>query len=226
MRVSRRAFLKASGLAFSAALLPPTPPDEAPRPIFDLGRTTRTINVYDRPSFQADVVVLVGADTVFKIYSTVLSQEASYNPAWYQVRRGYVYSGHVQPVRWQLQTPSLEAPAEGFLGEITVPYSISKTWRNANAAWVYRLYYGTTYWMAAAEKDEEGRIWYQVYDERLGQYSWVVGEHVRRVSKEEVAPLSPNVRDKRIEINLEKQTFQCFENGAKVLDTLCSTGIY
>jgi hypothetical protein len=34
------------------------------------------------------------------------------------------------------------------------------------------------------------------------------------------------VHNKRIEINLERQTFQCFEGDAMVLDTLCSTGIF
>ncbi len=51
---------------------------------------------------------------------------------------------------------------------------------------------------------------------------------VRRVTAEEMAPLSPEVAAdrKRIEVDLAKQTFQCFEDDVKVVDILCSTGPY
>jgi len=45
------------------------------------------------------------------------------------------------------------------------------------------------------------------------------------VPGDELTPLAPNA-DKRIEVNLEKQTFECFEDGRRVLATLCSTGPY
>jgi lipoprotein-anchoring transpeptidase ErfK/SrfK len=182
--------------------------------------------VYDRPSLDAGRVSLITADTVFNIYGAVLSDDVSYNRHWLQVRRGYVYSGQVQPVRWQLQTPGLDVSADGFLGEVTVPYTISKTGPHANYASVYRLYYQTTHWVKGAKVGEDGAIWYKVFDDRLQQYSWAQGEHLRQVPAEELTPLAPEVQNKRIEINLEQQTFQCFEGDVKVLDTLCSTGVF
>jgi hypothetical protein len=226
MRFSRRDFLKLSGLSLASALLPPALPDEALRPTGLMGRAIRGVNIYERPSLSAGVVALITAETVFNIYGTVLSNDEHYNRTWYQVRRGFVYSGQVQPVRWELQTPSLDVPDSGCLGEITVPYTLSKTGPNPDYATVYRFYYSTTHWITNAKKDPEGAVWYEAYDERLNRSSWIRGEHVRRVTAEEVAPLSPEAADKRIEVNLAKQTFQCFENDVKVLDVLCSTGPY
>lgn len=228
MKFSRRAFLKLSGLSVTAALLPPAPPDEAPRAVEQLGRAIKGLYIYERPSLTAKTVALLSAETVFNIFASVLSDDEHYNRTWYQTRRGFVYSGQVQPVRWGLQTPSLDTPRDGFLGEITVPYTIAKTGPNANYASVARFYYSTTYWITQAKTDPDGAVWYEALDERFNQSSWILGEHVRRVTAEEVAPLSPEIpaERKRIEIDLAQQTFQCFENDAKVLDVLCATGPY
>jgi lipoprotein-anchoring transpeptidase ErfK/SrfK len=228
VKFSRRDFLKLSGLSLTSALLPPAPPDEAPRAVERLGRAIKGLHIYERPSLTAKTVALITAETVFNIYATVLSDDESYNRTWYQVRRGFVYSGQVQPVRWQWQTPSLDVPADGVLGEITVPYTISKTGPNANFASVARFYYSTTHWIVSAKADPDGVIWYEAFDERLNQSSWLKAEHVHRVTEAEIAPISPDVpgERKRIEVDLAKQTFQCFENGVKLLDILCSTGPY
>src|SRR5262249_34704837 len=105
MKFSRRDFLRFSGLALGAALLPPIPPDESPRHVQTLGRTVKGIFVYDRPTLKGATVGVLNADTVCNIYATVSSPDGGYNPRWYQVQQGFVYSGSVQPVRWQLQTP-------------------------------------------------------------------------------------------------------------------------
>lgn len=225
--ISRRDFLKISGLALAGVYLPPPPPEEAPRQIRSLGRATKTIYVYAQPSPSAKPVHLVEADTVLNLYGSVESADEHYNRVWHAVQRGYVYAGHVQPVRWDRQVPSPHVPTGGFLGEITVPYTIARNSPAAEAPATYRFYYETTYWFTAAEKDETGQIWYRAQDERQEQQPhWVLGQHVRRVTAQELAPLSPDVQNKRIEINLKTQTFQCFEDDLPVLDTLCSTGIY
>jgi hypothetical protein len=226
MILSRRKFLQLSGLSLAAALLPPSPPDEAPRPVELLGRVTKAIHIYDRPSLTANTIGILLTDTIFNIYASVLSDDEHFNRTWYQIQRGFVYSGLVQPVRWQLQKPVQNVPKDGFLGEVTVPYTISKTGPNANYASVYRLYYSTTYWVTGADQDDAGTLWYRILDERLSHLSWVKAEHLRRVAADELTPISPAVKSKRIEINLEKQTFQCFENDVMVLDTLCATGLY
>lgn len=226
MSVSRRKFLKLAGLSAGAWLFP-LPPDEAPPAITGLGRATRTLAVLDRPSFSGNNLGYLRADAVFNLFGSRASEDERYFREWYPVKRGYVYSGFVQPVKWQRQSPSLEVPEKGFLGEITVPFTSARAWYTDRASEIYRLYYSTTYWISEARTSEDdGAIWYRVNGERNPDNYWVRGEHVRRIAPEELAPISPNVTNKRIEVDLEKQTFRCFEAETVVLDTLCSTGIY
>ena len=221
--ITRRDFLKLSGLGLAASILPPIPPDEAPRTM--LGRAIRQIEIYDRPSLSAKTVSSIWGETVFDIYDTVLSDDEHYNRTWYAVRRGYVYSGRVQPVQWKLQKPSLEKVKGGYLGEISVPYTSAKSWPHPRSETRNRFYYGQTHWITDARRDEFGTVWYEVADDRFQMWSWVKGEHLRRVTAEELAPIAPKA-EKRIEVSLAEQTFQCFEDGVQVLDVLCSTGPY
>ena len=149
MSVSRRKFLKLAGLSAGAWFFP-LPPDEAPPTITGLGRATRTLNLFDRPSFSSNDLGYVRADTVFNLFGTVPSEDERYRLGWHPVKRGYVYSGFVQPVKWLRQNPSLDLPEKGFLGEISVPLSSARAWYTDRASEIYRLYYGTTYWIGEA----------------------------------------------------------------------------
>jgi len=226
VKASRRDFLKYSGLALAGLMLPPTLPDEAQRQVQSLGRAVKTIGIYDGPSPRATAVRLMPGDTVFEIYASVVGDDNHYNRTWYETSGGYVYSGQVQPVRWELQTPLDAVPSAGLLGEVTVPLTPLRKVPNPNGSVLYHLYYGTTYWVTHLQRDAQQGAWYQIYDETTKSSAWVQADHLRPVTPDDVMPLSPDVTDKRIEIDLARQTFQCFEGSQKVLDTLCSTGIY
>jgi hypothetical protein len=227
MSLSRRRFLKLSGLAAAAAWLPPLPMlEEGPRRPEFLGRPIYTNYIYDRPSFNGRHVGVIQAESVFNIYGTVLSDDTHYNRTWYQVQRGFVHSASVQPVRWQFQQPILDMPEQGFLGEVTVPSTQARVSPRSNSPSNYRFYYSTTHWIEDVQTDNEGLAWYKALDDRLVKYNWIRADHVRRVPDEELTPISPGVRDKRIEIDLEQQLFRCLENGKLVLETLTSTGPY
>ena len=227
MNLSRREFLKLSGLAFGAALLPTFAAQAEPlrRPVL-LGRTIYLNNVFDRPSLQAKHVSVIPAGSVFSIYGTVTSDDNAYNRTWYESEQGYVHSASVQPVRWEIQTPRLDIPAAGFLGEVTVPFTAAQNGPGQHYNTAYRYYYSTTYWITAAQRLSDGSIWYQSLDDRTLKTYWVRGEHIRQVSDAEMAPIDPDVADKHIEVNLAKQTFRAFQSGQVVLETLCSTGPY
>ncbi|MCC7362488.1 MAG: L,D-transpeptidase [Anaerolineales bacterium] len=223
---SRRDFLKVTGLALSAALLPPLPPEEAPRRPTLLGRTIYFNNVYAAPTFNARQIGVIPSETVVGIYNTVQSTDNYYNRTWYEIQRGYIHSASVQPVRWIIQQPITDFPKDGFLGEVSVPATLAKPRPAANYNTTYRFYYETTHWITDIDEDDAGDLWYQVFDDRYDKYYWVLAATIRRVSAAELTPLSPNVTDKRIEVDLDRQTFRAFENGELVLDTLCSTGPY
>jgi hypothetical protein len=198
--------------------------DEAPRRAELLGRAISAVYVYDRPSFNARHVAVLQGETVFSIYRTVESDDKHYNRTWYHIPRGYAHSASVQPVRWQLQQPVLQLPEAGFLGEVTVPWTPARAVPSSRAPVEHRFYYSTTHWIEGVHTDEQGQVWYKALDDRLIKYNWILADHVRPVNDEELTPLSPEVLDKRIEIDLERQTMRCLENGTVVLDTLTSTG--
>ncbi len=99
MNFSRRDFLKLSGLALAGVWLPPTPPEEAVRQVQSLGRAVRTIYTYDQPSLTAHPLTIIPGDSVLNLYATAISSDDHYNRVWCETTGGYVYSGHIQPVR-------------------------------------------------------------------------------------------------------------------------------
>ena len=192
-----------------------------------LGRTIYLNYIYDQPSLKAKHVGVIPAASVFSIYGTVMSADDYYNRTWYVVDKGYVHSASVQPVRWQIQPPTLDVPAEGFLGEVTVPMTEARSGPGAHYNTLYHFYYSTTYWVTGAlANDLDGSIWYETTDDRTMKKYWVLAEHVRRVTDDEMTPIDPAVGNKRIEVNLDKQTFRAYQDGKLVMDILCSTGPY
>jgi L,D-transpeptidase catalytic domain len=226
MILSRRDFLKLTGLVAGAAFLPRVGMNEALlRPLL-LGRTIYLNNVYDQPSLQAKHVGVIPAQSVFGIYQTVQSTDNYYNKTWYLSDQGYVHSASVQPVRWEIQQPTLDLPKEGFFGEISVPFTNARNGPSAHYNTAYRYFYATTYWITGAQRDADGGIWYQALDDRTLKNYWLHGEHVRRVDASELTPIAPEVTHKRIEVDLEKQLFRAYQDGKVVLETLVSTGPY
>src|SRR5258706_2217436 len=181
MILSRREFLKLSSLAFGAALLPPIPLEKAPRQAVVLGGLIYLINVYDGPSFDAHKVGIIPAESIFSIFATVQSDDNYYTRTWYETQRGYVHSASVQPVRWQLNQPVKQVLDDGFLGEITVPYSLARTGPGSHYNTANYFFYSTTYWITKVQNDDEGVIWYESLDDRTQKSYWVQAEHVRRV---------------------------------------------
>ncbi len=190
-----------------------------------LGRAVRGLYIYARPSFQSEQLNFLPADTVFNIYGSAEAEDDAPNKVWWRVRRGFVHSAPVQLVRWQPQPVSRDVPDGGFLGEVSVPYAASRLGPGSAYKFGYRFYYGTTHWITRTAEDEGGQVWYGIYGDRTQAFNWVPGEHIHRLTADELSPLTPEVQDKRIAISLEQQRFQCFENGQLVLDTPCSTGV-
>jgi hypothetical protein len=225
MKLSRREFLKTTGLAAGGLFLPPLPPQEAPREMLALGRAVSGLYIYERPTFNSRQLNFLGGDTVFQITGEAVDEGQARNKRWWRVRRGFVHSAPVQLVSWNLQTPAREVPKEGFVAEVTVPMTQSRVAPGPGFKRDYKYYFGTTHWVRKVEVDDEGRLWYGILGDRTKTYSWVRGEHLHRVTAEDLTPISPDVTDKRIEISLGDQTMHCYEGDALVLETKCSTGI-
>lgn len=231
--LSRRDFLKLGGLGLIGLVLP----QESDLSILAnnlfpstlQGRVTDTsINIYTMPSFEAQVLNIFWRDIVLPITGVSISgDEDAYNRVWYQVNgNGFVYSGSIQPVQTELNTPQLELPRKINLAEVTVPFTEARAYPNFTATVVYRYYYETTHWVEEAIIDKEKNVWYRVSDDKFESHQYVPAAHFRLIPDEELSQLSPQVPDdqKRIEVHLSQQLVIAYEKNLPVFMTRASTG--
>jgi lipoprotein-anchoring transpeptidase ErfK/SrfK len=226
-KISRRDFLKLSGLGLAGLFVPP----------FDLGDpftalqgrvTTRMIWMYDRPSSEGTQVKFCQRDALLNLTNTAISEDVtSHNRIWYQVgNEGFIYSGNVQPVRTILNTPRMEVPRTGLLAEVSVPYTDAYEAADKTSKVAYRMYYETTHWIMSVTTSAEGQVWAQVRDDKFNELYYARAEHFRIMSEEELAPLSPDVPnvDKKIQVRLEEQLIIAYEYDQPVFASPVSTG--
>lgn len=225
MQNSRRNFLKWGGLLASGALLPPPPPEEGPRQPTGLARAVRGLYIYEKPSFQSRQLNFLAGDSVVSLFGQAESTDDTPNKIWYRVRRGFIHSAPVQLVSWQFNPISTDVPEGGFLAEVTVPFTQARVGPGPGFRSGYKFYHSTTHWVLDTTEDSDGRVWYGILGDRTKAFTWARGEHLRRITAADIAPISPEVTDKRIEVSLHDQTFKAYENGKLVLDTVCSTGV-
>ncbi len=230
--VSRRDFLKLSGLGFLGLCLPNLPLNSFFQDVFDAqqGRVTaRLIWIYDRPSFNGGRVKFYWRDAILPVSNVMVSDDVTdYNRIWYEIgTEGFAYSGTLQPVRTMLNAPIPDIPESGLLGEVGVPYTDAHEQPRSDSKAAYRMYYETVHWiMSAAASPADGKIWYQVRDDKWNKLYYAPGEHIRIMTEDELAPLSAEVPDsqKKIQVRLDDQLVFAYENGAPVFATRAATG--
>ncbi len=230
-RVSRREFLKLGGSALALAMLPPLPlpPDDlAARPESRFGRvTTWRAWIHSEPDPEAPRVDQRRYDAVVNILDEVEGVgHYDHNPVWFKVVGGYIYSSWMQPVEYRFNRPIKQVGPPGLLAWVTVPYTDVRSRPDPNLGRSYRLYYDAIFRVIDVQTDEAGDIWYGLRDGLTwGGVNWARGEHLRVISPEELAPLSPRVVQKRILIALSKQQLTCFEGKDAVFETRLSSGL-
>jgi lipoprotein-anchoring transpeptidase ErfK/SrfK len=73
--------------------------------------------------------------------------------------------------------------------------------------------------------DANGDAWYQLQDDQYtGVKEYVRAEGLRRITPDEMTPLSLTVEDKRIEVSLKDQMVYAYENNVLVFSARCATG--
>lgn len=229
--LSRRDFLKLSGLGFASLMAAPLDFDSDDP--FDLqqGRVTvRTVWMHETPSADSKKIKLLPRDALVKITNTAVSEDAeTHNRIWYQVgNEGYVHSGNIQPVRTVLSQPYPgDMPKEGLLAEVSVPYTDAFTEPTTGSVVGYRIYYETTHWVKAMVAGAtDGQPWYQIRDDKWDKLYYVRAGHLRIMTPEELAPISPEVspRDKKIVVRLDQQLTIAYEMNIPVFVVPVSTG--
>jgi hypothetical protein len=227
--LSRRDFLKKSGLAITSLSTMPYIQSNRFPAVPRLGRVTAaSLSVYREPSEKSGILFQRPRDDILKIYADLISEDGpGYNPVWYRVWGGYVHSGFVQKVRNRLNPIMKTFPSSGQLMEVTVPFTQSFRIRS-NREWEprYRLYYSSMHYVSEIIEGPEGEPYYKVNFPLLTAFYYVRASHMRPVSEEEFTLIHPEVdpRDKRIEISLDFQKLLVFERENLVNEFKISTG--
>jgi lipoprotein-anchoring transpeptidase ErfK/SrfK len=222
----RRDFLKLAGATLTTALFRP-PPEEVHSQSIGLGRITEyQLWAYNDPRPGAQREVALRRDEVVAIYDSFSGEGLlRHNPVWNLTKYGWVYSSWVQPVERQWNPVVHEVPDTGFWAQVTVPYIAMRAAPKDDAYLMYRLYYSSVHLVIACLIDAQGDAWYQLKDDQYSSAKeYVRAEGLRRITPDEMTPLSLDVKDKRIEVNLTDQMVYAFENDKEVFSARCATG--
>jgi hypothetical protein len=195
----------------------------------NLGRiATRQISLYSLPRDDARIIKQHYRDEILIIYEEITPPSGpAWNPLWYRVWGGYIHSANVQKVGIQHNKIFDSVRPEGQLGEVTVPFTQSfRFGRNDGWSQLYRLYYKTNHWVTGLGEGPDGSPWYQLTDELGGTIYFVPAHHVRLIPEDELAPLSPQVTDKHIEVDLTRQILTAYEGDKQVFFSKISSGIH
>ncbi|MBN2503541.1 MAG: L,D-transpeptidase [Anaerolineales bacterium] len=239
--ISRRDFLRLGGLTLGALALRPwrnfpylVDFPEAKK----LGRATATINLRARPDLDANLIGKVYEDTVFPWIREVIGpMPYQPNQRWVETPDGYIWAPSVQPVA---NTPNPNPPetlpdssmGPGFWAEVTVPYvDLSLANPPARSEWAKeatnpRLYYSQVLWIDAIERNSNDELIYRV-TEPYGSYGdvfWAAAEAFTPLTPEDIAPIHPDVEDKRVVVDVTHQTLACYEGNTEVYFCQISSG--
>lgn len=210
-----------------------------------LGRLCRgdegaPFDIKAKPDINSNTVGKYYRDDVIPWFREVAATNfnlSEYNQRWVETDKGYVDSAYVQPVKNLPNQPVTQIPAygsnPGMWVEISVPYADILVNESPSAYWLRhaikpRVYYGMVLWCDAINQGENGQILYRL-SERFGaepDHYYAPAEACRVITPEEISSLSPEVENKKIIINLNRQTLSAFENDREVYFCRVATGPY
>jgi L,D-transpeptidase catalytic domain len=232
--LTRREFLKIKALTAGVIFLNPVrsllPEEDQVEPL-GIGRVTvDAIGVYAEPSFKSERLDWRHRDELLNIIDSFVSSEGPrWNPKWYRVVGGYAHSAYLQRVESaSLNQPLNSIPGKGLLGEVTVPFSQSylptgkKKWQK-----LYRLYFGSVFWITQIVEGPDGEPWYGLVDDRLRVRYDVPAAHMRPIPWEKYIPIHSNVpsEEKHILVSISDQELFAFEGKQQVYRAQLSSGI-
>jgi len=201
------------------------------------------IDLKARPDEESDTVGVLYEDAVLPWLREVAGRKPWYiNQRWVETPEGFIYSPYLQPVR-NLQNQPVDKfeqttqRGEGMWVEVTVPY-VNVRMVNAEPtenSWVaakiadgqpLRLYYQQVFWVDRIRTTSDGTVQYRINPNYFGGLDmlWADAAALRPITREEIAPISPEIENKRVLVNILRQELSAFENDVEVFYCRCSTG--
>jgi hypothetical protein len=196
-------------------------------PPAELGRVNRTgWFVRSSPSFRGKVLNTPRFDQVIALKGEVIGDAfgAHKNRTWYETDGGFIHSAQVQPVRNFPQiAEDLMTARKRFLGEVSVPLTDVRATAGTKGKLNKRLYYGCTMRIDNLVTAADGSAWYRIAGGVIGG-GYVNAAHIRRVHLGEVAPIAPEIENKRVHVDMVKSVVTAYEGNAEVFAVACATG--
>lgn len=246
-KYSRRAFLKSSLLGIGAvALKPDFLSYFSPLTVTDfpkaekLGRVVGgKIEIRTKPSFDSASVKVLFDDAVVVWLKEVIGEpnlNRGKNRRWVETPDGFIYGPDLQPVKNDINEPVKSLPQSdsgtGMWAEVSVPYVESPLANPPARAEILRqlegvprLYYSQIYWIDSI-RERGGIVEYHVTEKHgsPGDMFWADGRAFRPLHPEDIKPISPEVSEKKVVINVSNQTLSCLEGKREVYYCRVSTG--
>jgi lipoprotein-anchoring transpeptidase ErfK/SrfK len=201
------------------------------------------VEIKSSPNEDSQTLGVLYEDAVVPWLRDVVAKEPNFNyfnQRWLETPDGYIFAANIQPVRnipnkpiTGLLSTSMD---EGMWAEVTIPYSdVTLVNAPSSNSWVraridqglpLRVYFGQVYYIDQIKTDDNGNIYYRVNPNYYGGVDmfWVPAEAMHPISPSEINAINPEVEDKKIVVDVSRQTLSCFEGGTEVYYCRISTG--
>lgn len=243
--LSRRGFLRLAAMGMGGLALSPLRPHSQLLDFPSTERLGRVVvgraEVRTAPDIESGTVKYLYEDAVVPWLRELVGKSPyRFNQRWVETPEGYVWAPYLQRTQLKLNEPLAELPpaseGPGLWAEVTAPY-VNVVLDNPSPRgpslkeWVSqglppRLYYSQVMWVDAIRTDEQGQVWYRL-KERFGSFGdifWGPAEAFRPISPEEITPISPEIEDKLVVVDVTDQVLSCFEGSREVYFARISTG--
>lgn len=196
-----------------------------------------TVKTFPDPGMAGD------PEQIVNIYREVMGSSDTRlyrSRSWYETDGGYIYAPNVQPVKNLENQPLTELPSygdtPGFWAEVTVPY-VNLTLDGSSPkspllvdllALPYppRFYYSQVLWIDGIRTMDDGTIQYHVIEKHgtYGDKFWAEARAFKPLFPEDIAPIDPDVPDKKIVVDVSHQSLSAYEGAREIFYATVSTG--
>lgn len=198
------------------------------------------VDIRSKPSVNASSVSVLYEDAVV-VWLRELTGEipgGRISARWVETPDGFVYAPSIQPVFYEPNVPINSLPdtsiGQGFWAEVTYPY-VDLIIANPPARSIGiresqypRLYYSQVIWIDGIKQGQDNLIYYRVNEKygSPGDIFWAEASAFRPITSEEILPISPEVEDKRVivDVSRNRQVLSCYEGNNEVYFCQISSG--
>jgi len=246
--INRRDFIKLFGVSLLGAGIQPRTSALAANDFPDNERLGRVciigkVEIKAEPFSDSQTVSVIYEDAVIPWLGEIIAKEPNlnyYNQRWVETTGGYVYAVNIQPVKNKPNQPITSllptSKGQGMWAEVTIPYAdVALATGPSSNSWVkaridqglpLRVYYGQVYYIDTIKTDKNGSIYYRVNPNYYGGVDmfWVPAEAMHPIAPDEISPINADIENKKIIIDVTRQTLSCYEGENEVYYCRVSTG--